>query len=68
MPLVLFVPLQPPEAVHDVAFVEFHVSVEAPLLATEVGFADSVTVGAVTTVTVAVATLLVPPAPLQVNE
>jgi hypothetical protein len=54
--------------VHEVAFVEFHVSEEAAPLAIEVGFADSVTVGAVTTVTVAVATLLVPPAPLQVNE
>ena len=50
------------------AFVEFHVSVGGPLPATEVGFADTVTVGAGTTVTVAVATLLVPPAPLQVNE
>ena len=50
------------------AFVELHVSVEAPLLAMEVGFADSVTVGAGTTVTVAVAAMLVPPAPLQVNE
>jgi hypothetical protein len=54
--------------VHEVALVEFHVSVEASLLATEVGFADSVTVGAGTTVTVAVAALLVPPAPLQINE
>ena len=50
------------------ALVELHVNVEALPLATEVGFADSVTVGAGTTVTVAVATLLVPPAPLQVNE
>ena len=68
VPLVLFVPLQPPEAVHDVAFVELHVSVEAAPLAIEVGFAVSVTVGAGTTVTVAVATLLVPPTPLQFNE
>ena len=68
LPLVASAPLHPPEAVHDVAFVEFHVSVEGPPLATEVGFADSVTVGAGTTVTVAVAALLVPPAPLQVNE
>ena len=50
------------------AFVELHVSVEAPPPATEVGFADSATVGTGTTVTVAVAPLLVPPAPLQVNE
>jgi hypothetical protein len=65
---VAFVPLQPPDAVHDVAFVELHVSVEAPPLATDVGFAVSVTVAAGTTVTVAVATLLVPPAPVQISE
>ena len=55
-------------AVHEVALVELHVSVEVPPLATEVGFAVNVTVGAGTTVTVAVATLLVPPAPVQVSE
>jgi hypothetical protein len=68
VPLVGLVPPQLPEAVHDVALVELHVSVEAPPLATEVGLADSVTVGADTTVTVAIATLLVPPAPTQVKE
>jgi hypothetical protein len=68
VPLVGLVPPQLPEAVHEVALVELHVSVEAPPLATEVGFADSVTVGAGTTVTVAVAMLLVPPAPTQVKE
>jgi hypothetical protein len=55
-------------AVQDVALVELHVSVEVPPLATEIGFAASVTVGVPGTVTVAVATLLVPPAPAQVNE
>ena len=48
--------------------VELQVSVDAPPLATEVGFAVNVTVGAGTTVTVAVATLLVPPVPVQVKE
>ena len=67
VPLVDLVPLQPPEAVHEVALVELHVSVEAPPLATEAGFAASVTVGVGITVTVAVATLLVPPTPVQVN-
>jgi hypothetical protein len=65
---VAFVPLQPPDAVHDVAFVELHVNVEAPPLAMDVGFAVSVTVAADTIVTVAVATLLAPPTPVQVNE
>ena len=68
VPLVVIAPLQLPEAVHEVALVELHVKVEEPPLATDVGFADRVTVGAGTTVTVAVAALLVPPVPLQVNE
>ena len=50
------------------ALVELHVRVEAAPLVTEVGFAVNATVGAGTTVTVAVATLLVPPVPLQVSE
>jgi hypothetical protein len=68
LPLATLPPFQPPEAVQEVALVEFHVSVEAPPVATEVGFAVNVTVGAGTTATLAVATLLVPPAPAQVNE
>jgi hypothetical protein len=68
LPPAALPPFQPPEAVQEVALVEFHVSVEAPPLATEVGFAVNVTVGAGTTATLAVATLLVPPAPAQVNE
>jgi hypothetical protein len=68
VPLVAIVPLQPPVAVHEVALVELHVSVDAAPLATEVGFAIKVTVGAGTTVTVAVATLLVPPVPVHINE
>jgi hypothetical protein len=68
VPLVALLPLQLPDAVQDVAFVEVQVSVDAAPLATDVGFAVNVTVGAGSTVTVAVATLLVPPAPVQVNE
>lgn len=67
VPLAPFVPLQPPEAAHEVALVEPHVSVEAVPLATEVGLAVSVTVGRAPTVTVAMATLLVPPVPVQVS-
>ena len=66
VPLVAFVPLQPPEAVHEVAFVELHVNVEVPPLATTVGFATNVAIG--TMLTSAVATGLEPPAPVQVNE
>jgi xanthosine utilization system XapX-like protein len=46
--------------------VELHVNVEAPPEVTLVGFAVRMAVG--TTETVAVATPLVPPAPLQVSE
>jgi len=70
VPLADFVPLQPPEAVQDVAFVELQVSVEVPPLAMVVGFAVSVAVGTglAVTVTVAAAGALVPPAPEHVKE
>jgi hypothetical protein len=54
--------------VHALALVELHVSVEALPLATDVGLAIRMTAGAGTTVTVALAILLVPPAPVQINE
>jgi hypothetical protein len=46
LPEVFLLPLQPPEAVQEVAFVEDHVSCVLPPLATLVGLALSVTVGA----------------------
>jgi hypothetical protein len=60
----------PPVAVHDVALVELQLSVEAPPLATLVGFAVNVAVGAglAVTVTAAAVAVLVPPAPVQVSE
>ena len=58
----------PPVAVQDVALVELQVSVELPLLAIDVGLADSVAVGMVPIVTVAVATGLVPPGPVHASE
>ena len=69
LPAVTLVPLQPPDAVHDVAFVEFHVRVLLPPLATLVGDADRVTVGAgvgLVTETEALA-WAVPPAPVQLS-
>lgn len=69
VPLVVFVPLQPPVAVQLVASVELHVRVAMPPTAMLVGLADNVTVGAGTTVTVAVWTALPPvPVHLSVNE
>ena len=70
VPLAAFVPLQPPEAVHDVALVELHVRVDDPPLAMVGGLAIRVAAGTglVVTVTVAGAAGLVPPAPAHVNE
>jgi len=72
VPRVLREPVQPPAAVQAVAFVEVQVSVDAAPLATVVGFAARVTVGAgvpalpEATVTVAVAAVLVPFAAVHV--
>ena len=64
----VLVPDQPPEAVHNVAFVEDQVSVDDPPLATDARLAASDTVGAGgNTVTVTVA-LALPPGPVQVRE
>ena len=46
MPLVAFVPVQPPAAVHEVALVEDQVTVEILPEAMLVGFAENATVGA----------------------
>ena len=58
----------PPVAVQEVAFVEPQVSVEDEPLAIVVGLAVSVAVGLGTMVTMVVAAVLVPPAPVHVNE
>jgi hypothetical protein len=69
LPLVDLAPTNvPPDAVHEVAFVELQISVELWPPATLVGLAFKVAVGMVPMVTVAVATPLVPPGPVQVNE
>ena len=69
MPLSAFVPLHPPDAVQAVALVADQVSVELPPLATVVGPADKVTIGAgEVTVTVAAWVALPPPlAPVHVR-
>lgn len=67
MPLAASFPLQAPEAVHELAFVEDQVKVEPLPLVTLVGFALMDTLGGVAdTVTVA-DWLAVPPAPVQVK-
>lgn len=49
VPETALVPDHAPEALHEVAFVEFQVKVEATPERTEAGLADRVTVGAVAT-------------------
>jgi hypothetical protein len=68
LPLVPSVPVQPPEAVHEVALVELQVSDELPPLATTPAVAINVAVGTGSTATVAEAGALVPPGPAQVSE
>jgi hypothetical protein len=66
LPPAASAPLQPPEAVQEVALDELHVSVETPPTATTGRFATNVAVG--TTLTVTVDTELAPPAPVHVKE
>ena len=66
-PLVASLPLQPPEAVQEVAFLDDQDSVELLPLAMVLGLALKLTVGAgEVTVTVADCAAL-PPAPVQVS-
>ena len=67
-PLAGFVPLQPPEAMQDVALVELQVRVDDPPPAMVGGLAVRVAVGAEAMVTVAAVGILVPPVPIHVNE
>jgi hypothetical protein len=62
------VPAHPPEAVHEVAFVEVQVSVVVPPEVTEGGLAERVTVAAGATVIATDTVALVPPAPVQLSE
>jgi hypothetical protein len=66
-PLAALLPVQAPEAVHEVAFVADQVNVELPPLATVLGLAAKATVGAgEVTETVADCDAL-PPLPTQVR-
>ena len=68
LPLVGSAPLQPPEAVHAVAFAELHIRVAALPICTVMGFAFSVAVGgAVTVIVTAAVAGEVPVAPAQLS-
>jgi hypothetical protein len=68
LPLADNAPLQAPEAVHAVALVELHVSVEVPPEATVVGFAVKVAAGTGAMASEAVTVGLTPPGPVQLSE
>jgi hypothetical protein len=67
VPLVATAPCQPPEAVQAVASCEAQLKVDMPPLATVVGDADSVTVGAGEATTTSADCEADPPGPLQVS-
>ena len=58
------VPVQPPDAMHDVAFVDVHVKTDVAPLAIEAELALNVTVGSGATLIIADC-VVVPPAPVQ---
>jgi len=68
-PLVALLPDQPPEAVHEVAWVVDQLNVELAPLTTVLGLAVTVTIGASAAAVTETVTLCValPPAPLQVS-
>ena len=67
-PLSVLVPDHPPDAVHEVALADDHVSVAEPPLATVVGVAVRVTEGAAGCVTVTLTDCVAsPPGPVHVN-
>jgi len=66
VPEAALAPDQPPEAVHEVAFVDDQARAEAVPLGTNAGVAVNDTVGAGRMVTVTEA-LALPPAPVQVR-
>ena len=67
VPDLAFVPLQRPDAVHDVALVDDQVNVLLAPLATVVGDADNVTVGGGFVTVMVTLAWAVPPAPLQLR-
>jgi hypothetical protein len=67
VPLSAWAPAHAPEAVHAVAFVAVHANVELAPLATVVGLADRLTVGASAATDTVADCVALPPAPVQVS-
>jgi hypothetical protein len=66
-PLVAWLPDQAPEAVHEVALAADQVNVELPPLATVLGLAATVTVGAGEVTETVADCVALPPVPVQVR-
>jgi hypothetical protein len=66
-PLIASVPLQPPEAVHEVALLDDQLSVDDAPLATVLGVAVRVTDGAGVVTEMVADCAALPPAPMQVR-
>jgi len=66
-PLVALAPDQAPEAVHEVALVAAQVNVDVPPLATVLGLALKLTVGAGAVTETVADCVALPPAPVQTS-
>ena len=66
-PLIALLPDQAPEAVHEVALVADQVNVELPPLATVLGLAAKVTVGAGEVTETVADCVALPPVPVQLS-
>ena len=66
-PMVASLPLQPPDAVQEVALVDDQVNVDAAPLWTVVGLADKVTAGAAWVTETVADCVALPPVPVQVS-
>ena len=66
-PLVALAPDQAPEAVHEVALVAAQVNVDVPPLATVLGLALKLTVGAGAVTETVTDCVALPPAPVQTS-
>jgi hypothetical protein len=66
VPLVAIAPLQPPEAVQEVALVDDHVKVDVAPLLTVLGLAARVTTGADWVTETVADCVALPPVPVQV--
>jgi hypothetical protein len=68
LPVAARLPLQLPDAVHEVACDESHVNIDPPPTSTAIGAAVNCAVGIAFTVMATLAVWLLPPGPVHVSE